>query len=109
MFGPVEQRDGNDIVEWAARQPWSSGKVGLHGASYGGINQLFTAASRPPALRAIFPVVPMADPYREIIGTGGQINTSFAPLFLIGTTALGLLPLLLLRRWRHTPAIMEPA
>lgn len=23
-----------DVVEWAARQPWSSGKVGLLGVSY---------------------------------------------------------------------------
>jgi len=29
-----EQEDGYDTVEWAAKQPWSNGKVGMEGASY---------------------------------------------------------------------------
>src|SRR5919112_1341696 len=27
-FGPNEQRDGREMVEWAAEQSWSDGKVG---------------------------------------------------------------------------------
>jgi putative CocE/NonD family hydrolase len=60
-FGEPEQRDGAELVEWAAAQPWSTGKVGLYGASYMGLIQLLTAAQRPPHLKAIFPVIPMAD------------------------------------------------
>jgi hypothetical protein len=91
-FGTREQIDGAELVEWITEQAWSNGDVGLHGTSYGAINQLFTAARQPKGLKAIFPVVPMADSYRDIVGTGGQINTSFIPLWLGLVTSLGLLP-----------------
>ena len=91
-FGEAEQRDGYEIVEWAARQPWSSGKVGLWGASYMAINQFFTAAQQPPHLRALFPIVPMADSYRDIVMTGGQVNTAFIPMWLGLVTGAGLVP-----------------
>ncbi|MFN0165240.1 MAG: CocE/NonD family hydrolase [Bryobacteraceae bacterium] len=42
-----EARDGYDAIEWAARQPWSNGKVATTGASYLAMNQY--AASNPPA------------------------------------------------------------
>jgi uncharacterized protein len=32
-FGSREQRDGYDLAEWARRQPWSDGSIGLHGTS----------------------------------------------------------------------------
>lgn len=91
-FGSREQRDGYELVGWAARQPWSDGRVGLHGTSYGAINQFFTAAQQPPALKAMFPVVPMADSYRDISASGGQVNTSFIPFWLGLVTGTGLLP-----------------
>lgn len=91
-FGEPEQRDGYDTVEWAARQPWSDGKVGLVGPSYMAITQLTTAALRPPHLKAIFPVVPMADGYRDIVFSGGDINISFIPLWLGLVTAGSLTP-----------------
>src|SRR4051794_20467765 len=91
-FGPAEQRDGYDIVEWAARQPWSDGGVGLDGPSYMGLTQLYTAALRPPHLKAIFPVVPMADGYRDIVFSGGDVNVSFIPLWLGLVTGGGLAP-----------------
>jgi hypothetical protein len=91
-FGPSEQQDGYDIVEWAARQAWSSGAVGLDGPSYMGLTQLYTAALHPPHLKAIFPVVPMADGYRDITFSGGDVNVSFIPLWLGLVTAGGLVP-----------------
>jgi putative CocE/NonD family hydrolase len=91
-FGTREQIDGGELVDWVAAQPWSDGRVALHGTSYGAINQLFTAALRPGAVKAIFPIVPMADAYRDITGSGGQINTSFIPLWLGLVTGLGALP-----------------
>ena len=91
-FGEAEQRDGYEVVEWAAAQPWSTGKVGLAGPSYMGLNQLLTAARRPPHLKAIFPIVPMADGYRDITFSGGQLNASFIPLWLGLVTAGALTP-----------------
>ena len=44
-FDDREQRDGLEVVQWAASQPWSDGKVGLFGPSYMGLNQLLTRPS----------------------------------------------------------------
>jgi hypothetical protein len=56
-FEPLQSLDGYDIVETVARQPWVlHHKVGLMGVSYGGISQLFVAATDPPHLAAITPL-----------------------------------------------------
>jgi len=91
-FGTREQRDGYEIVEWAAAQPWSTGKVGMWGASYMAISQLFTAAQQPPHLKAIFPIVPMGDSYRDMVFPGGQNNTGFIPLWLVLVSSGALVP-----------------
>ncbi|MFN2591156.1 MAG: CocE/NonD family hydrolase [Actinomycetota bacterium] len=93
-FGAREQLDGKELVEWVASRarPWSDGRVALHGTSYGAINQLFTAAMRPRGLRAAFPIVPMADAYRDVTFSGGEIDASFIPSWLGLVTATGLVP-----------------
>lgn len=91
-FGPAEQRDGADVVKWVRRQPWSDGKVGLWGPSYMAITQLYTAAQQPKGLKAIFPIVPLGDGYRDIVFSGGQVNISFIPLWLGLVTAGSLTP-----------------
>ncbi|GGJ67760.1 CocE/NonD family hydrolase [Streptomyces brasiliensis] len=48
--------DGHDAVQWLAEQPWCSGDVVMYGGSYSGFTQWATAATLPPALRAIAPV-----------------------------------------------------
>jgi putative CocE/NonD family hydrolase len=50
-----ETRDGAEAIEWLADQPWSSGSVGMLGASYSGFNTLQVAALAPPSLKAIAP------------------------------------------------------
>ncbi len=52
-FDAQSYRDGYDLVEWAARQPWSTGAVGMWGISYGAINATRVAALKPPHLKAI--------------------------------------------------------
>lgn len=47
--------DGYDVVEWIARQPWSSGKIGMWGASNQGLIQYATAMTDPPHLTCIMP------------------------------------------------------
>ena len=51
----IEVDDGYDTIEWAAAQPWSTGKVGTFGASYGGAQQWCAATARPPHLVAMAP------------------------------------------------------
>jgi len=45
-----EGPDGCDTVEWVARQPWCTGRVGTFGGSYGGWYQWALARERPPHL-----------------------------------------------------------
>ena len=52
-----EQADGAETIRWCARQPWSDGRVALWGASYLGATQMLGASRRPPALRAMAPMV----------------------------------------------------
>jgi putative CocE/NonD family hydrolase len=63
FFHPMvqEARDGYDAVEWAAAQPWSTGKVGMVGGSYVGLTQWQAAIRTPPHLAAIVPVVTASD------------------------------------------------
>jgi putative CocE/NonD family hydrolase len=61
-----EAEDGYDTVEWLAEQPWSSGKVGMIGASYLGWVQWWAARNRPPHLTTIIPNVSPPDPYFNI-------------------------------------------
>lgn len=57
-----EGRDGYDTIEWAARQPWSSGDVGTFGLSYPAAVQWLAAVERPPSLRAMVPAMTYATP-----------------------------------------------
>jgi putative CocE/NonD family hydrolase len=50
-----EPRDGHDVVEWLARQPFCDGKVAMWGGSYAGFDQWATAKELPPHLATIVP------------------------------------------------------
>ena len=65
VFEPLRQEvaDGDDTLNWIARQPWSNGKIGMIGGSYRGIVQWKAALSGNPHLKAIFPVVSGDDDY----------------------------------------------
>ena len=92
VLGPREQRDIAEAVEWAGEQEWSNGDVGMYGASYLAITQVLAAGQRPKGLKALFPIVPMADSYRDISYVGGQVNLAFIPLWMGLVTGTGLLP-----------------
>jgi len=66
-FDPLRQEgpDGDDTLNWIARQSWSDGKIGMVGGSYRGIVQWKAALMNNPHLRAIFPVVSGYDDYRD--------------------------------------------
>ncbi len=74
---PREFRDFHDAIEWAAVQPWSSGKVGLLGISYYAAGQWMIAAQRPPHLAAILPWQGTYDFYRDRTRQGGILGSGF--------------------------------
>jgi uncharacterized protein len=50
-----EGRDGYDVTEWLATQPYSDGKVAMWGGSYAGFDQWTVAKEAPPHLATIVP------------------------------------------------------
>ncbi|KAL7947739.1 Alpha/Beta hydrolase protein [Trichoderma barbatum] len=69
-YSKQEARDYYDSIEWAARQPWSDGNVGLYGASYNATNQWHVAALHPPSLKAMAPISGDGD-IRDLAYPGG--------------------------------------
>lgn len=63
--------DGYDTVEWAAKQSWSNGRVGMTGASAMGITANQAAITAPPHLVAIYTTVAPASAYQHAVYTGG--------------------------------------
>lgn len=57
VFEPFanDPRDGHDLVEWFAAQPWCNGKVAMWGGSYAGFDQWATLKEAPPHLATIVP------------------------------------------------------
>ncbi len=93
-FDARENKDAGEIMTWAhsSAQPWSNGITGMTGASYMGIGQIWAASANPPGLKAIFPQVPAADVYRDVVASGGQLDVGFIPLWLGLVTATGVIP-----------------
>lgn len=76
-----EGLDVHDLVEWAGRQSWSSGRVGMNGVSYLAISQWAGAATRPPHLAAICPWEGFTDLYRDFARPGGILETGFLTIW----------------------------
>jgi uncharacterized protein len=79
-FRPYENegRDGHDTIEWAARQPWSNGRVGTFGLSYPGAVQWLAAVENPPHLEAMVPAMTFSTP-QNFFYSGGIWDLSWVP------------------------------
>ena len=75
LWSAREAQDLSRCIEWAAEQPWSSGKIGLNGISYYAMNQWQVAALQPPHLAAICVWEGAADYYRDLAHHGGILCT----------------------------------
>ncbi|MFN7933679.1 MAG: CocE/NonD family hydrolase [Bryobacteraceae bacterium] len=69
--------DGYDTVEWAAKQPWSNGKVCMEGGSYLGHVQWRAAMAKPPHLTCLVPKVAATSLYHDWITLNGGWRLSF--------------------------------
>ena len=88
MADGQERQDLYELVEWAAAQPWSSGEVGMIGISYFAIAQIGAAATRPPHLKAIFPLEVTSDLYEAAYHYGLFSSSFMTPwLIMLGVTA----------------------
>ncbi len=59
---PADATDGYDVIEWLAKQPYSSGAVGMWGTSFAAHTQAGAAILHPPALKT------------AVINMGGMAN-----------------------------------
>jgi len=78
FLSPREVRDTYEVIEWAAKQPWCNGNVGMIGLGYFAALQTLVAALKPPHLKAIVPVGGFMDNYREFWWPGGVLQKGFA-------------------------------
>ncbi|HVX18727.1 MAG TPA: CocE/NonD family hydrolase [Acidimicrobiales bacterium] len=85
------QADYGDVLRWIEAQPWA-GDIGTYGGSYMGLDQFFVQNQHDPRVKASFAMVPMADAYRDVVLSGGQVNAAFIPLWLGLVSVLGAVP-----------------
>lgn len=78
LLDRIEQQDYYELVEWIARQPWCTGKVGGIGQSYYAWSQWFMGIVNPPHLACIAPYDGAVDLYRDVTYHGG-IYCEFLP------------------------------
>ncbi|MBI3405898.1 MAG: CocE/NonD family hydrolase [Acidobacteria bacterium] len=81
-----EGRDGHDVVEWLARQPWSNGRVTMWGGSYAGFDQWTVLKEFPPHLATIVPVA-AAHPGIDF-PAGNNIFTSYLTQWITYTSGV---------------------
>jgi uncharacterized protein len=83
VMDPNSDREIDDLyqcIEWAGKEPWSNGKVGMLGISYYASNQWRVAVKHPPHLAAIIPWEGQNDRYRDS-GYHGGIFSEFQKLW----------------------------
>jgi hypothetical protein len=84
-------REAKDIalsVDWAGTQPWSNGKVGLHGISYYSMNQWQAAPLKPKHLAALAIWEGSSDYYRELCRHGGILSDFYSSWYPRQVTAV---------------------
>ena len=76
-YMPSEARDAKAAIEWAAAQPWSTGKVGMWGKSYDGAQQVLAMANdeTPEGLAATVIQAPGLSAYTALWHNGVHYAT----------------------------------
>lgn len=86
-FSGDEADDAVAAIDWAADQPWCTGKIGMWGLSYGAITTMRTASLHPEKLGAIIPMLGMLDPEQDFVHPAGAQGNA-ASIAVWGSQAL---------------------
>jgi putative CocE/NonD family hydrolase len=99
--------DGDDSINWCAKQTWSTGKIGMLGPSYLGWVQGYAAGMHNPHLAALIPTVTPPDPYRNFPVQFGvmQMATASWLAFISGKTLQDINQFDLLKAETHLPVM----
>lgn len=86
LQSPRSREDALEVIDWAAKLPHSTGKVGMLGGSYLAMTALMAAGDEHPGspLKAIFPGAGPSDLYRDLVVPGGMFNTDFDVPYTLG-------------------------
>lgn len=79
-----DAQDGYDTVEWAAKQPWSNGKVAIVGKSYMGLVQYLAAMEQPPHLVAGAPMSAPISYFENCVYRQGVFELGWQLSYIIG-------------------------
>ena len=71
IFPDEQIQDSIEILDCIIRQPWSNGKVGSFGISFGGMTAEMLLATKHPAVKAVAPGFMAFDLYSDISFPGG--------------------------------------
>ena len=66
-YSEQELQDADDVIAWLVKQPWSTGRIGMMGISWGGFNGLQVAARQPKGLDAVVTLCSTDDRYSDDI------------------------------------------
>jgi predicted acyl esterase len=77
-----ERRDGQDSLDWIAKQPWCNGRIGTHGGSALGITQTMLAPGAPDSLKAQWVFSAFSDMYSQCAYQGGAWRKSLIEAWL---------------------------
>lgn len=66
-----EVQDGAEVASWIVAQPWSNGRIGATGVSYGGTAAEMLLRNRHPAVVAAMPRFSLFDVYPDVAFPGG--------------------------------------
>ena len=94
--------DGADLLKWIGEQPWSNGKVGTMGTSYGGATQHAMAIANAPNLAATVPVDAMSNAGRFGIRHNGAFELRWMNWILTWATQPVYTPPRTVRKKRQT-------
>lgn len=87
-FSARELQDYPQVLDWIVAQPWSNGVIGMWGISATATTSIFAASHGHPAIKAVFPIVPHGDIYRDVVFVGGQASVAFLPAWMSAVTLL---------------------
>ncbi len=87
-----EQLDALEVIDWLSRQPWSNGRVGMWGISWGGFNSIQLAMRRPPALKAIVALMASDDVFHDDKYVDGILQIDDYKLFIDHINAISSAP-----------------
>lgn len=73
-----DTRDGSDMLDWLAAQPWSTGKIGTYGCSYVGEDQIELGKVRNPHQTAMIPQAAGGAYSFAGLMTGGALELAMA-------------------------------